>query len=393
MLRFRAPVGDRIVRFRAPVGDRIVRFRAPVGDRISSDSIHPIEREPAQGEPGSFWLDFRCADPQAAAEFFDRAFPMVDCCLRRLLPFDDVAFDLLAVEAMRATIDRLYHDLSTARPATPSGRQELLVVCANAAARRVAMAELRFRARGKSKLKASTSARLTRPRVGVFALTSREDAEALKQQVLGVLRRAVATAPKRLHQRRRARERCLLGLVVGSFAVAGLLAGHALSDREPTLRVEPFSDAQVVWSDAVTELRRLTGTDDLPARGTLSAEGPSGARVLTAAGLQFELEGRTRVTLDGLRGGGEPPSLSLDSGIVHCRVPVLRGGDTLSVYSGGMQIDAKDGQFSVSRVRNDADRSCVRIERGSVEIQHQGQRHWLRPGQSFGCGSNAAPGQ
>jgi hypothetical protein len=389
----RASIGGTMFRFHAPVGDHAVRLRAKGRDRMSRESIHPIELDQDVAEPRSFWTDFCRADPRAAAELFDRAFPIVDCCLRRRLRFHDVTFGLLAVDALHQTIDLLFQGLATARQATPDDRERALVVCANAAARRVATAELRSRAKGGSDPKRASTGDLTRPSVGLFALASRSDTETLKQQVLGVLEDAIDTAPNRLRERRHTRERIVFGLGVGSFGMVGLVAGYALCHVEPTLRVEPLSDAQVVWSDAVTELRRLTGADQIPARGTLAAEGPSGARVLTAAGVLLELEGRTRLILDGLRGNPEQPSIGLERGTVRCLVPALPGSETFNVRCGTTQIDATGARFSVSRVQNGADRPCVRIEGGQVSIQHQGHREWLGPGQSSGCGSSGRLGQ
>lgn len=222
-------------------------------------------------------------------------------------------------------------------------------------------------------------------RHGLVRLASHAHAEAIKPRIIGRLQRRLGALPR---GKRAGRFRLWLlwsSALIAGATIIGACVGYILGGNEFRLRIEPAPESQVVWSGAVTELRRLTRADSLPARGKLAVLGENGATLVTDDNVEIALGGNTRVSLEALRAQQRPLGLELEQGTLRCDVPQIDGTERFLVRVGATRVVARQARFSVTRPSSDHDGLCVHVESGQVELAHPGKTVRLVAGQSRGC--------
>lgn len=228
-------------------------------------------------------------------------------------------------------------------------------------------------------------------------LSGPDEVEAQRERLLPALRAHVQRAPlraRRIRSARRVGQVCAAGLAAAAcFALGrGLFSPPELpfSKRATvaeleSLRVEPLGpSAEVTFIEADGSERELLGPASVRETGEIVAGDDNEARVSTQDGVQVELAPSTRVRVTARQRGRARPPLHLVSGAINCRVPPLGRDDSFSVMTPTAQVIVHGTVFSV-RVDGADAKTCVRVERGLVEVRHRDGTTYLGTDSRWGC--------
>ncbi len=232
-------------------------------------------------------------------------------------------------------------------------------------------------------------------------LSRTEEVEAQREWLLPTLRAQVLRAPVRARRMRIARrigQVCAAGVAAAAcFALGrGLFTPPelpfskqaAVAELE-SLRVEPLGpSAEVTFIEADGSERELLGPASVRETGEIVAGDDNEARVSTPDGVQVELAPATRVRVTARERGRARPPLHLVSGAINCRVPPLGRDDSFSVMTPTAQVIVHGTVFSV-QVDGPGSKTCVRVERGLVEVRHRDGTTYLGTDSRWGCEGEA----
>jgi ferric-dicitrate binding protein FerR (iron transport regulator) len=228
-------------------------------------------------------------------------------------------------------------------------------------------------------------------RGGPVPLGSNAETIEQRERLLPALRATVQRTPAMLRRRALIRR---AEVVIGAGALSTAAAVFALSRPAPIemlkhdaelVHVEGLDGSTISWVDTDERLRRVSGDASVPARGTLSVDGVSGAELTTSRGVQVELGEHTDVGLGELEVDAGRSSLRLVHGSVRCRVPRLGPSHQFSVVTPDARIVVHGTVFSVRRDEGAEENTCVRVEEGVVSVQHRNGEVELTSGSSWGC--------
>jgi hypothetical protein len=122
-------------------------------------------------------------------------------------------------------------------------------------------------------------------------------------------------------------------------------------------------------------------------RGELRTASRANVSIEAAAGLQLDLQERSKLGLSELDAGGVSGSVHLSSGQVRCSVPSLPSGEHFSVITPDARVVVHGTVFSVE-VRGESvgdTKTCVRVTDGVVVVHRAAAVERLEAGNSSGC--------
>jgi ferric-dicitrate binding protein FerR (iron transport regulator) len=197
---------------------------------------------------------------------------------------------------------------------------------------------------------------------------------------------------------RRVRTYAALALAAG-FALIAAGAGYKAMHGTAAVATVTAPHLDVVALEG--EVARVQGSARMGiAPGHTTAVAPDGAietsahaqaRIKTENGLEIDLRENTRVSLNDMNGAEPRVSLHLDSGAIRCVVPHLADGHSFSVVTPDARVVDRGTIFTVSVMGiGAAARTVVRVEEGTVVVQHASGETQLTATQSWGSSSPAA---
>ncbi len=126
----------------------------------------------------------------------------------------------------------------------------------------------------------------------------------------------------------------------------------------------------------------------------LETQENSHARVHGGRGLDIDVGPGSRVVVGALEPKTGAARLELQRGLVSCSVDPAGVGPKLSVITPDATVSVKGTIFSVE-VMDDGEstRSCVRVQRGLVEVARGGRVEKVSAGQSSGCAQAEVPAE
>jgi ferric-dicitrate binding protein FerR (iron transport regulator) len=214
-------------------------------------------------------------------------------------------------------------------------------------------------------------------RDGPVSVASPEARRQLRARVVGDLRVKVRQIPA-TRRRMRIIRRSKLGALAALLALgcAWVVSLQQSGASVVALRLESVGGAPLLWVDPLGGHRSLPSAADLEGAGELRVPADSSAQLLTLDRVHIQLSGSSLMRVR--KGSSE---LHLANGEVHCRVPPLGRARSFSVSTPSARVVVHGTDFVV-RVGGT---TCVRVREGLVEIQAEGHRHFVRPGEQWGC--------